>query len=40
MFATDYPFGPESGEDFIREGLTNVKGMKNPRIRKENNTRA
>ena len=35
MFATDYPFGPESGEDFIREGLTNVKGMKIPASEKK-----
>jgi len=35
MFGTDYPFGPESGEDFIREGLTNVKHMKIPASEKK-----
>jgi predicted TIM-barrel fold metal-dependent hydrolase len=29
-FGTDYPFGPESGEDFIRENLKGVKAMKIP----------
>jgi predicted TIM-barrel fold metal-dependent hydrolase len=28
VFGTDYPFGPESGEDFIRENLRGVKAMK------------
>lgn len=27
MFGTDYPFGPEAGEDFIRTNLAAVKGM-------------
>ena len=30
MFASDYPFGPEAGEDFIRSNLEGVKGMKIP----------
>jgi predicted TIM-barrel fold metal-dependent hydrolase len=28
VFGTDYPFGPEAGEDFIRENLRGVKAMK------------
>ena len=27
MYASDYPFGPESGEKFIRENLHGVKSM-------------
>jgi predicted TIM-barrel fold metal-dependent hydrolase len=30
VFGTDYPFGPEAGEDFIRSNLEGVKGMKIP----------
>ena len=30
MFGTDYPFGPEAGEDFIRTNLAGVKAMKIP----------
>lgn len=30
MFGTDYPFGPEAGEDFVREGLAALKEMKIP----------
>jgi aminocarboxymuconate-semialdehyde decarboxylase len=30
MFGTDYPFGPEAGEDFIRTNLAGVKGMSIP----------
>jgi predicted TIM-barrel fold metal-dependent hydrolase len=29
-FGTDYPFGPEAGEDFIRENLRGVKAMSIP----------
>jgi len=30
LFATDYPFGPENGEDYVRECLAAVKEMKIP----------
>ena len=30
VFGSDYPFGPEAGEDFIRSNLEGVKGMKIP----------
>jgi aminocarboxymuconate-semialdehyde decarboxylase len=30
MFGTDYPFGPEAGEDFVRSNLSGVKAMKIP----------
>ncbi|OGP60326.1 MAG: hypothetical protein A2162_10930 [Deltaproteobacteria bacterium RBG_13_52_11b] len=30
MYGSDYPFGPEAGEDFIRSNLEGVKGMKIP----------
>ncbi|MFC1910260.1 amidohydrolase family protein [Chloroflexota bacterium] len=30
MFGTDYPFGPERGEDFIREGMACMKAMDIP----------
>lgn len=30
MYGSDYPFGPESGEDFIRENLLGVKKMNIP----------
>ena len=30
IFGTDYPFGPEAGEDFIRSNLEGVKEMKIP----------
>jgi aminocarboxymuconate-semialdehyde decarboxylase len=30
MYGTDYPFGAESGEDFIRENLAGVKAMNIP----------
>ena len=30
MYGTDYPFGPESGEDFIRENLVGLKAMDIP----------
>ena len=30
MFGTDYPFGPEAGEDYTRENLVGVKAMNIP----------
>lgn len=27
MYGTDYPFGPETGEDFVRENLAGIKEM-------------
>lgn len=30
MYGTDYPFGPEAGEDFIRENLLGVKALDIP----------
>jgi uncharacterized protein len=30
MFGTDYPFGPEAGEDFVRSNLAGVKAMNIP----------
>ena len=30
MFGTDYPFGPESGEDFVRSNLAGIKAMNIP----------
>ena len=30
MYASDYPFGPEAGEDFIRSNLEGVKEMRIP----------
>ena len=30
MYGSDYPFGPESGEDFIRENLLGIKKMSIP----------
>jgi len=30
VYGSDYPFGPEAGEDFIRSNLEGVKGMKVP----------
>ncbi len=30
MYGSDYPFGAEAGEDFIRENLAGVKAMNIP----------
>jgi predicted TIM-barrel fold metal-dependent hydrolase len=30
MYGSDYPFGNEAGEDFIRENLAGVKAMNVP----------
>jgi len=30
LYGTDYPFGPEAGEDFIRTNLEGVKSLKIP----------
>jgi predicted TIM-barrel fold metal-dependent hydrolase len=30
MYGTDYPAGPERGEDFIRENLAGVKALDIP----------
>ena len=30
MYGTDYPFGGEAGEDFIRENLLGIKAMNIP----------
>jgi predicted TIM-barrel fold metal-dependent hydrolase len=30
MYGSDYPFGPDAGEDFIRSNLAGVKSMKIP----------
>jgi len=35
MFGTDYPFGAESGEDFVRSNLEGVKAMKIPKKDKD-----
>ena len=35
MYGSDYPFGAEAGEDFIRENLLGVKGMYIPPEEKE-----
>jgi len=35
MFGTDYPFGAESGEDFVRSNLEGVKAMKIPKKEKD-----
>ena len=35
LYGSDYPFGAEGGEDFIRENLACVKGMAIPRKEKE-----
>jgi predicted TIM-barrel fold metal-dependent hydrolase len=35
MYGSDYPFGAESGEDFIRSNLEGVKAMKIPKKDKE-----
>lgn len=35
LFATDYPFGPERGEDYVRECLAAVKEMKIPAKKKK-----
>ncbi|MBW1806351.1 MAG: amidohydrolase [Deltaproteobacteria bacterium] len=35
MYGSDYPFGAESGEDFIRENLAGVKAMAIPEPEKE-----
>ena len=31
IFGTDYPFGPEAGEDFVRDNLAGVKAMNIPK---------
>ena len=35
LYATDYPFGGEQGERFVREGLAAVKEMKIPAVEKK-----
>jgi aminocarboxymuconate-semialdehyde decarboxylase len=35
LYGSDYPFGPEAGEDFIRENLACVKSMAIPDDEKE-----
>jgi predicted TIM-barrel fold metal-dependent hydrolase len=35
MYGTDYPFGLEEGEDFIRENLACVKAMDIPEEARE-----
>ena len=35
MYGTDYPFGLEAGEDFIRENLACVKAMDIPEAQKK-----
>jgi len=35
MFGTDYPFGPEGGEDFIREGIACIEEMSIPEVEKK-----
>ena len=35
MYGSDYPFGAESGEDFIRENLAGVKALPIPPEEKE-----
>lgn len=35
MFGTDYPFGPEAGEDFIRSNLAAVQAMNIPAVEKK-----
>ena len=35
LYGSDYPFGPEAGEDFIRENLLCVKTMSIPQEDKE-----
>jgi predicted TIM-barrel fold metal-dependent hydrolase len=35
MFGTDYPFGPESGEDFVRSNLAGLKAMNIPEEHKK-----
>lgn len=35
LYGSDYPFGPEAGEDFIRENLIGVKSMPIPAGEKE-----
>lgn len=35
MFGTDYPFGPEGGEDFIRTNLAGLKAMNIPEDEKK-----
>ena len=36
MYGSDYPFGAEAGEDFIRSNLAGVKSMKIPAKEKKN----
>jgi aminocarboxymuconate-semialdehyde decarboxylase len=35
MYGSDYPFGPEAGEDFIRENLAGVRAMTIPETEKK-----
>jgi predicted TIM-barrel fold metal-dependent hydrolase len=35
LYGSDYPFGAEAGEDFIRENLAGVKAMYIPDAEKE-----
>ncbi|MFH1488966.1 MAG: amidohydrolase family protein [Pseudomonadota bacterium] len=35
LYGSDYPFGPEAGEDFIRENLAGVRAMAIPQVEKE-----
>jgi predicted TIM-barrel fold metal-dependent hydrolase len=35
LYGSDYPFGPESGEDFIRENLKGVNTLPIPPEEKE-----
>jgi predicted TIM-barrel fold metal-dependent hydrolase len=35
MYGSDYPFGPEAGEDFIRSNLEGIKSMNIPAEDKE-----
>ena len=35
MYGSDYPFGPEAGEDFVRENLAGVKALAIPENEKK-----
>lgn len=35
LYGTDYPFGPEAGEDYIRENLNGLKAMNIPEAHKK-----